>query len=70
MSFLFYSKVIQFGFITIFAVAFPLGSLFSLINNILEIKIDAFKILTQFKRPLPKKAQDIGNSFNKFSKIN
>ncbi|RNA15794.1 anoctamin-5-like isoform X2, partial [Brachionus plicatilis] len=52
--------VIQYGFITIFAVAFPLGPLFSLMNNVIEIRIDAFKILTQYKRPLPKKAQDIG----------
>ncbi|CAF0799103.1 unnamed protein product [Brachionus calyciflorus] len=52
--------VIQYGFITLFAVAFPLGPLFALLNNLLEIRIDAFKILTQYKRPLPKKAQDIG----------
>lgn len=26
----------------------------------LEIRIDAFKLLTQQKRPLPKKAQNIG----------
>ena len=41
-------------------VAFPLGPLFALLNNIMEIRIDAFKVLTQLKRPLPKKAQDIG----------
>lgn len=45
---------------TLFTVAFPLGPLFALINNIIEIRIDAFKILTQLKRPLPKKAQSIG----------
>lgn len=52
--------MIQFGFMTLFTVAFPLGPLFALINNIVEIRIDAFKILTQLKRPLPKKAQSIG----------
>jgi hypothetical protein len=41
-------------------VAFPLGPLFSLINNVLEIRVDAFKFLTQYRRPIPKKAQDIG----------
>ncbi len=54
------SQVIQYGFITLFVVAFPLGPLFAFLNNILEIRIDAFKILTQFRRPLPKKARDIG----------
>ena len=39
---------------------FPLGPLFALLNNIMEKRIDAFKVLTQLKRPLPKKAQDIG----------
>lgn len=45
---------------TLFTVAFPLGPLFSFINNIIEIRIDAFKILTQMKRPIPMKAQSIG----------
>lgn len=53
-------KVIQFGFMTLFTVAFPLGPLFSLLNNLMEIRIDAFKILTLMKRPLPKRAQSIG----------
>jgi hypothetical protein len=52
--------VIQYGFITLFVVAFPLGPLFAFLNNIIEIRIDAFKVLTQLKRPLPKKAQNIG----------
>ena len=52
--------VIQFGFITLFVVAFPLGPLFAFLNNVLEIRIDAFKVLTQLRRPLPKKAKDIG----------
>lgn len=56
----FFNKVIQYGFITLFVVAFPLAPLFAFLNNILEIRIDAFKVLTQLKRPLPKKAQDIG----------
>jgi hypothetical protein len=37
-----------------------LGPLFAFLNNIIEIRVDAFKVLTQLKRPLPKKAQDIG----------
>ncbi len=41
-------------------VAFPLGPLCALLNNVAEIRIDAFKALTQWKRPLPRKSQDIG----------
>ena len=52
--------VIQFGFITMFSISFPLGPLFSYINNLVEIRIDAFKVLTQYKRSLPKKAENIG----------
>ena len=55
-----YSKVIQFGFIIFFVVAFPLSPLFAFLNYIIEIRIDAFKFLTQLKRPLHKKAKDIG----------
>ncbi len=60
IKFLFCFKVIQFGFITLFVVAFPLGPLFAFLNNIIEIRIDAFKVLTQFRRPLAKRVQDIG----------
>jgi hypothetical protein len=52
--------VIQYGFITLFVVAFPLGPLFAFLNNVIEIRIDAFKFLTQLRRPLPRKAKDIG----------
>lgn len=44
--------VIQFGFVTIFVCAFPLAPLFALINNIFEIRLDAKKMITQYKRPV------------------
>ena len=56
----YFKIVIQYGFITLFVVAFPLAPLFAFLNNIIEIRVDAFKVLTQLRRPLPKKAQDIG----------
>ncbi|XP_061192079.1 anoctamin-4-like isoform X3 [Saccostrea echinata] len=52
--------VIQYGFVTIFVAAFPLAPLFALINNIIEIRVDAYKFTTQWKRPLAERAQDIG----------
>ncbi|KAK3096553.1 hypothetical protein FSP39_001223 [Pinctada imbricata] len=52
--------VLQFGFLTIFVAAFPLGPLFALINNILEIRFDAIKFITQLRRPLAQRLPDIG----------
>jgi len=53
-------SVIQYGFITIFVAAFPLAPLFALLNNIIEIRLDAYKLVTQFKRPVAYRAVDIG----------
>ncbi|CAL1532669.1 unnamed protein product [Lymnaea stagnalis] len=52
--------VIQYGFVTIFVAAFPLAPLFALINNVVEIRLDAYKFVTQWRRPLAMRAQDIG----------
>ena len=35
---------IQYGFITLFVGAFPLAPLFALVNNALEIRLDAIKV--------------------------
>ncbi|KAJ8374030.1 hypothetical protein SKAU_G00046100 [Synaphobranchus kaupii] len=52
--------VIQFGFITLFVASFPLAPLLALLNNLFEIRVDAWKTTTQFRRVVPEKAQDIG----------
>ncbi|XP_040039244.2 anoctamin-7 [Gasterosteus aculeatus] len=52
--------VIQFGFITIFVAACPLAPLFALINNWVEIRLDAQKFVTEYRRPVGERAQDIG----------
>ncbi|KAM9705183.1 anoctamin-4-like isoform 2-T2 [Menidia menidia] len=52
--------VLQFGFTTIFVAAFPLAPLLALINNVIEIRLDAYKFVTQWRRPLPSQAKDIG----------
>ena len=52
--------VIQFGFVTLFVASFPLAPLLALVNNILEIRVDAWKLTTQYRRMVPEKAQDIG----------
>uniref|UniRef100_A0A3Q2W135 Anoctamin n=1 Tax=Haplochromis burtoni TaxID=8153 RepID=A0A3Q2W135_HAPBU len=52
--------VIQFGFITIFVAACPLAPLFALINNWVEVRLDAQKFVTEYRRPVVERAQDIG----------
>ena len=58
--FVFSILVIQYGFITIFVSAFPLGPLFALLNNLIEIRVDAYKMVTIFRRPLGERVEDIG----------
>lgn len=52
--------VLQFGFITIFVAAFPLAPLFALLNNWVEIRLDAQKFVCETRRPIADRAQDIG----------
>ena len=40
--------------------AFPLAPLLALLNNIIEIRLDAYKFVTQWRRPLASRAKDIG----------
>lgn len=42
--------LIQFGFVTMFVPSFPLAPLFALINNVIEIRLDAFKMITATRR--------------------
>lgn len=53
--------VIQFGFVMLFIVAFPLSPLLALINNLFEMRLDAKKYLLHFRRPVPKRVKDIGH---------
>ncbi|CAG5129014.1 unnamed protein product, partial [Candidula unifasciata] len=52
--------VLQFGFLTIFCAAFPLAPLFALLNNIVEIRVDATKFCAHLRRPLAEKSATIG----------
>lgn len=51
--------MLQFGFITIFVAAFPLAPLFALLNNWVEIRLDAQKFVCEYRRPVAERAQDI-----------
>lgn len=51
---------IQFGYIALFISALPAAGLGGLIANSIEIKVDAWKLLTVHQRPVPRGAEDIG----------
>ncbi|CAI8002180.1 Anoctamin-7 [Geodia barretti] len=52
--------VIQYGFVTVFVAAFPLAPLFALLNNWIEIRLDAHKYVNVLRRPISERSQDIG----------
>ncbi|XP_052244668.1 anoctamin-4-like [Dreissena polymorpha] len=54
--------VLQYGFLTIFVAAFPLGPLCCLLNSIIEIRTDAVKFCTDLRRPLAERAADISKN--------
>lgn len=56
--------VLQFGFITLFGLAFPLAPLLALINNVIEMRLDAFKMLKFFRRPVAQRIRNIGVWYN------
>uniref|UniRef100_A0AAQ5X263 Anoctamin n=1 Tax=Amphiprion ocellaris TaxID=80972 RepID=A0AAQ5X263_AMPOC len=58
------SVIIQFGMVTLFVASFPLAPLFALLNNIIEIRLDAKKFVMELRRPIAAKAKDIGIWYN------
>ncbi|XP_061819805.1 anoctamin-1a isoform X1 [Nerophis lumbriciformis] len=56
--------IIQFGMVTLFVASFPLAPLFALLNNIIEIRLDAKKFVMELRRPNAVKARDIGIWYN------
>mmetsp|Transcript_39101 Transcript_39101/g.116825 ORF Transcript_39101/g.116825 Transcript_39101/m.116825 type:complete len:417 (+) Transcript_39101:1-1251(+) len=52
--------VIEFGYITLFASAFPLAGLLSVLCNLIEIKSDLFKVTRVYRRPVAVRAATIG----------
>ncbi|XP_047486839.1 anoctamin-8-like [Penaeus chinensis] len=51
---------IQFGYVTLFSSAFPLAAMCAFLNNLIEIRSDAFKLCCVFQRPFGHRAQSIG----------
>jgi anoctamin-10 len=53
--------VIQFGYVTMFAASFPLAGLFAMLNNIFEMRSDAWLLCVGHQRPPFKPQEDLGS---------
>lgn len=54
----------QFGYSTMFSTAFPLSCLMALVNNYVEVRVDAWKLLQLYRRPMPRNAEDMGTWYS------
>jgi len=56
--------VIQFGYLALFSVVWPLAPVSFLVNNWVELRSDAVKICIDMRRPTPSRAESIGPWLN------
>ncbi|KAI9337820.1 calcium-activated chloride channel-domain-containing protein [Obelidium mucronatum] len=56
----FTNKTIEFGYVVLFSLAFPLAPLFALASNFLEVRLAAYRLVVVSKRPFAMRASDIG----------
>lgn len=62
----FLELALQFGMVAMFASAFPLVFAFAFVNNLIEIRSDASKLLLMLRRPVPRAMNSIGAWLNIF----
>ena len=55
----FNEKIILYGYVMLFACSFSLGPLMLLLVILIDIRIDAKRLLWLYKRPIGKEAQDL-----------
>ena len=55
--------VIQYGYVTLFAGAFPLSAMLAVLCNIVELKSDLFKLTHVTQKPASTMTKDIGIKF-------
>ncbi|XP_053399972.1 anoctamin-7-like isoform X3 [Mercenaria mercenaria] len=56
-------KIIQYGLMMLFAASFPLAPLLALLLNAVDMRIDAWRMLWWYQRPMATIAEDIGTWF-------
>ena len=57
----FNEMAIQYGYVALFSPVFPLAAFFAFLNNVTEIRGDAWKLCVGFQRPNCRPAEDIGS---------
>ena len=60
---------IQFGYLTLFALAFPLSTSLAFVGLWFEMHTDKLKVLHLIRRPIPLSGKDVGIWFNIFSTV-
>ncbi|KAF8794734.1 Anoctamin-7 like protein [Argiope bruennichi] len=66
----FTEKVIQYGYLMLFAASFPLAPALALIFNLIDFRVDSRRLLWWNRRPTPYRDNDIGIWFNIIDFIN
>jgi hypothetical protein len=51
---------IQFGYVFLFSSVYPMAAFCAVVNNIFEIRVDAFKLCCSYQRPMGRRVKDIG----------
>ena len=59
----------RYGYVALFSPCFPLAPFFAYINNVTEIRGDAWKLCRAFQRPTARPQEDIGAWFNVLNAI-
>lgn len=50
----------QFGYVFLFSSVYPVAALWAFLNNVIEIRADAFKLCQLSQRPMSRRVKDIG----------
>ncbi|CAM9722677.1 unnamed protein product, partial [Choristocarpus tenellus] len=53
-------SLVQFGYVALFSAAFPLAPLLAMINNLVQTRVDAYKLCKTRRRPVAYKSSGIG----------
>ena len=51
---------LQFGHVFLFSSVYPLAGFFALLNNFMELRMDAYKLCKLMRKPTPRGVRDIG----------
>ncbi|XP_076070788.1 anoctamin-7-like isoform X2 [Mytilus galloprovincialis] len=63
-------KILQYGFLMLFAASFPLAPLLALLTNAIDIRVDAKRMLWMYRRPVAAIRGDIGKWYGILQFVN